>query len=212
MRLIILVAICLLTACSNLSKGAFDTLSHAFRRSPTIQYDAEKVNKLPYFQIAVETQKVSSVFLLTRISDDTQYWQNTAQESLIINNGVIVRTTGLPKNIHQSRFVGNNPFVKGLQHIKEGDTAVREIDYSNFMYGTRSESTFYILGQESIIILDKSYLVTHIKESIRNDFTGLHTDNHYWVDNKGFIWKSQQTLFPDFTLTIIQLKPYGVNP
>lgn len=210
LRMVIIVAAALIMgSCSSIYKGVADTF-HIARSQKQRQPDFSQaqIDAIPYAQSSVRFGNINVLFILTRISNNNLYWQDTAQESLIEENGVIVRTSGLINNIEQSQFIGESPFSKGLQNVINGTTAKREIDFSDYKYGTISESVFYQKGTETITITEKPYTLQRIEEIVSNNDIGLNATNIYWVDNTGFIWQSQQTLLPNLTLTISQIKPY----
>ena len=45
-----------------------------------------------------------------------------------------------------------------------------------------------ILGDEKELIL--------VKEKISNDYIGWQAENKYWIDDTGYVWKSQQYISP----------------
>ena len=202
---------CLLGACSSAWRGTADTLKAALSNPELPDISREAVLERPYFQILTQTHDNQALLILTRVNGSYQYWQSSAGETLILANGLIMRTTRLTSNLDQTHFIGADPFAEGLQHIDHDISTTREIDLDQYRYGIKIHSTFHFHDNEKLTIIGETHEVKRIDEIISAPAIGLSATNHYWVDDQGAIWKSTQTLWPGFTVTITQLRPYEVS-
>lgn len=209
LRPMLLLLVAGLAGCTSTWQGASSTINAAIAgiRAPAIS--REKVASLPYYQLLLEHNNGHDVMLLTRVTDTTLYWQTVNQVSVILADGLVVRTTGMPADLQQTHITGSNPFALGLQTVKAGTTFTRQLDLEGYRYGVEVQSTFHPGPLETITIVDEHRSLRRIDEHVLAPQIRLDATNHYWIDDSGFIWKSQQTLWPGNTLTMTQLRPYG---
>ena len=51
-------------------------------------------------------------------------------------------------------------------------------------------------GKVEVVILDETKDLLLIEEFINNDYLGWSAKNSYWIDEEGFVWKSEQNISP----------------
>lgn len=204
----LLLAACL-ASCTSAWQGASSTISAAITGMKAPAISREAVAALPYYQLLLEHGSGHDVMLLTRVTDTTLYWQTVNQASVILADGLVVRTTGMPADLQQTHINGSNPFALGLHTLKAGATFTRQLDLEGYRYGVEVQSTFHPGPLETITIVDEQHSLRRIDERVQAPQIRLDATNHYWIDDNGFIWKSRQTLWPGNTLTMTQLRPYG---
>lgn len=203
-----LLLVALLPACTPASLGAFRTLAAVLPATGS-SISREAVEASPYFQVEAVTGDSHAVLQLERVSGHYQYWVSAEQESLVIADGLIRRTTGLPENLGQTRFIGADPFAAGLHTITADVRSERELDIGTDRLGIRAGSLLHVAGTEPVQILGETRPLLRIDETVRAPAIGFSATNHYWIDpDDGFVWKSTQTPLPGFTVTLTALRPY----
>jgi hypothetical protein len=92
---------------------------------------------------------------------------------------------------------------------------VRTEDWSpGYRYGVIVDARLVPAGRTEITILGTPHTVLRVDEQLSAPAAGYHATNHYWVDPRnGYVWKSEQHVTPQLTLTLTALRPYlGSQP
>jgi hypothetical protein len=204
-----LVACLLLCGCSPLMKASVDTFKATLNSAEPVQLTADDVAAVPYAQILVTTPSSQGVMAKLRQQGDLQYWVASGKQVLLMRNGLVVRTTGLEPGLDGTRFDGQSPFKRGLQHIADGERSTRWIDmYQGEQVGLAVNSRFIRKGLETVTILDTPYVLQRIDEKVEIPALGFSNTNHYWVrPADGIILQSEQYVTPGLLLRIVHLRP-----
>ena len=204
-----LVACLLLCGCSPLMKASVDTFKATLNSAEPVQLTADDVAAVPYAQILVTTPSSQGVMAKLRQQGDLQYWVASGKQVLLMRNGLVVRTTGLEPGLDGTRFDGQSPFKRGLQHIADGERSTRWIDmYQGEQVGLAVNSRFIRKGLETVTILDTPYVLQRIDEKVEIPALGFSNPNHYWVrPADGIILQSEQYVTPGLLLRIVHLRP-----
>ena len=204
-----LAACLLLCGCSPLMKASVDTFKATLHSAEPLQLTADDVAAVPYAQILVTTPSSQGVMAKLRQQGDLQYWVASGKQVLLMRNGLVVRTTGLEPGLDGTRFDGQSPFKRGLQHIADGERSTRWIDiYQSQQVGLAVNSRFVRKGLETATILDKPYVLQRIDEKFEIPALGFSGTNRFWVrPEDGMILQSEQSVTPGLELRIVHLRP-----
>ena len=190
-------------------KGSIDTFKAAVQGPEPLHITAADVAAVPYAQIKVTTHSSEGVMAKLRQQGDLQYWVASGKQVLMMRNGLVVRTAGLEPGLDGTRFDGESPFKRGLQHVIEDETSIRWIDmYQGKQIGLAVNSRFSRKGLETVSIIDKPYVLRRIDEKFEIPALGFSGTNRYWVrPDDGQILQSEQYVTPQLRLTIVHIRP-----
>ena len=205
----VLTTALLLCGCNPLMKASWETFKASADGPESIELTPELINAVPYPQILVTTVTSEGVMAMARRRGDLEFWLASGKQVLMMRDGLVVRSVGLGVSLDGTRFNGESPFKRGLQHLPDGYTSTRWIDvYEGYRVGIAVNSRFSTLGIEHIRILDKDYALRRIDEQVDAPGLDFRATNRYWVDPRdGFIMQSEQHLTPQIFLKIVQLRP-----
>ena len=204
-----LVACLLLCGCSPLMQGSIDTFKASVLNAEPLQLTAADVAAVPYAQILVTTPSSQGVMAKVRQQGDLQFWVASGKQVLLMRDGLVVRSVGLEPSLDGTRFDGESPFKRGLQHIADGETSTRWIDiYKGEQVGLAVNSRFRRKGLETVTILGQPHALQRIDEAFEIPALGFSATNRFWVrPDDGLVLQSQQYLTPELALKIVHLRP-----
>jgi len=199
----------LLSGCNSLMSASMQTLKASVSGPDSVELTRAQVEAVPYPQILVTTVSSEGVMAMTRRRGDLEFWVASGNQVLLMRDGLVVRSVGLGVSLDGTRFNGESPFKRGLQHLPDGYTSTRWIDiYDGYRVGIAVNSRFSTHDVERIRILDKEYTLLRIDEQVDAPDLNFSATNHYWVDPQdGFVMRSEQHLTPQISLKIVQLRP-----
>ena len=190
-------------------QGSIDTFKAAVLNAEPLQLTAADVAAVPYAQILVTTPSSEGVMAKVRQQGDLQFWVASGKQVLLMRDGLVVRSVGLEPSLDGTRFDGESPFKRGLQHIADGDTSTRWIDiYKGEQVGLAVNSRFRRKGLETVTILGQPHALQRIDEAIEIPALGFSATNRFWVrPDDGLVLQSEQYLTPELALKIVHLRP-----
>jgi Group 4 capsule polysaccharide lipoprotein gfcB, YjbF len=205
----------LLSGCAsvpNSSAGSFLHLLVAQHRSQ--MPSAAAVAAKPYYQMYTSTNAGQAVLILGNVDGKREDWYGHDQVVIFTRHGQVVQTTGFASNLEGMHEAADNPFARGLQHLAAPVTYTRTEDWSGYRYGVPVTARLVPMGITQLKVLDKEHQVLEVDEYIDAPLAHYHAVNHFWVDtHNGLVWKSEQQVAPNQSITMIQLRPYlGVLP
>ena len=190
-------------------QGSLDTFKASVLSAEPLQVTAADVAAVPYAQILVTTPSSEGVMAKVRQQGDLQFWVASGKQVLLMRDGLVVRSVGLEPSLDGTRFDGESPFKRGLQHIADGETSTRWIDmYKGEQVGLAVNSRFRRKGLETVTILGQPHALQRIDEAFEIPALGFSATNRFWVrPDDGLVLQSQQYLTPELALKIVHLRP-----
>lgn len=204
-----LTTVLILCGCNQLMKASWETFKASANGPALIELTHAQVDAVPYPQILVTTVSSEGVMAMARRRGDLEFWLASGKQVLMMRDGLVVRSVGLGVSLDGTRFNGESPFKRGLQHLPDGYTSTRWIDiYAGYRVGIAVNSRFSRHDIERIRILDKYYALLRVDEQVDAPSLDFRATNRYWIDPQdGFIMQSEQHLTPQISLKIVQLRP-----
>ncbi|WP_226469940.1 YjbF family lipoprotein [Luteimonas panaciterrae] len=199
-----------LAGCTTLSLSNLDSLKQAVRHRPTLTPTAAEVAARPYYQLLASTPEGDALLVLGNIDGGREAWYGANGVIVFIEHGRIVKTAGLKQNLDNTMSSADDPFVAGLHRLTTPTQYVRVEDWTpGYRFGVQVQAHLASTGQDTIEILGAAHQVMRVEERVEAAAAGFSARNRYWVDPRdGFIWKSEQTVAPGQSITLVQLRPY----
>lgn len=199
-----------LAGCTTLSLSNLDSLKQAVRHRPKLAPTAAEVAARPYYQLLASTPEGDALLVLGNIDGGREAWYGANGVIVFIENGRIVKTAGLKQNLDNTMSPADDPFVAGLHRLTAPAQYVRVEDWTpGYRFGVQVQVDLVSAGQDTIEILGAAHQVIRVEERVEAVAAGFSARNRYWVDPRdGFIWKSEQTVTPGQSITLVQLRPY----
>ena len=138
----------------------------------------------------------------------TNYISGSGQ-AITMEGAAITKTNGFDNGLISLELSKNSPIIK-LTDIENWPS------YNERIYGFLTPSlsirnfefscNIEIIQKEKVIILEYEYLLTKTREICEG--VQFNFENLYWVDQKGFVWKSKQWISPEGVFADLKiLKP-----
>jgi hypothetical protein len=208
---------CLLLAingCSDVSRGSVGALYLWWHGTAKLSPTLAQVNAKPYYQMRASTDDGDAILVLGNIDGNRQYWYGADHVVIVLQDGRIVQTIGLARNLDGSRITETTgPYAVGLHTLHSPVVYERIDDWSpGYRYGIPISATLSPAGKTDIDILGTEHHVLLVMESLASPLAHYHACNRYWVDPKdGFVWMSEQQVLPGLNIRLVQLHPYRQN-
>lgn len=178
-------------------KNAMETMGNIMFGFPDPLFGRDDIRKLPYATIRAKLGKGPRVImLLARYDGEKLHWVSSDRNVIVTQDGLVVRTVGLPDDLAGAQLLNGNPLAQGLHHLTAPMRATRIFDYGE---STRSsiqiESVFEPAGRETIEIMDLKFDTVVVRERAVAREVNWTFENYHWLDpESGRIWKSRQTI------------------
>jgi len=196
-----IILISLLSSCSsidsnNIAPGyveAFGIIKKAvFGEENDI--DPNLISSIPYASMLVKIGNgPKALMILESIYDDKHTWVSADGVYLVISNGRIIQTQGLPNN---------------LTSIMQPDIDWTDSNFQNLKFNSYYSFEKPLLNNLKVMssfsvgdFQDKNLSLVNLKlkkieESLYSKEVNWSELNEYWTDEKGYVWISRQSISP----------------
>tara|TARA_Y100001970_G_C14252623_1_gene872956 strand:+ start:5000 stop:5656 length:657 start_codon:yes stop_codon:yes gene_type:complete len=163
----------------------------------------ELVKNIPYASSSMKIGKgPSGLIILESINSNNLTWVSADDVYLVTRNGRIIRTAGLNNNLIEF----NGPYRKKslLNQIEGTKNSYYSYD-SPYLTNLEVKAKIKKKGNVKVELLAGERTLILIEEEIRNDFIGWSEVNKFWLDEEGFVWKSEQYISPKLPKIILEV-------
>ena len=200
-KIIFLFSIIFLISCSSLNNGriapgyfqAFESINDLIFGYDN-QIDPQIIENIPYASIKVRIGKgPEALMILQRVNGEEYTWVSADEVYIVIKNGKIIKTQGLPNNLFEKLTS-----FRGWKDVRDKDEEF--ISYFSFrnpeLNNLKVSSEYKYEGETRLqLTFDKKELFL-INESVLAESIGWKKTNSYWLDENNYVWKSIQHISP----------------
>lgn len=200
-KIIFLFPIVFFISCSSLNNGkiapgyfqAFESITNLIFGYDN-QIDPQIIENIPYASIKVRIGNgPEALMILQRVNGDEYTWVSADEVYLVIKNGKIIKTQGLPNNLFEKLTT-----FRGWKDITDKDEVF--ITYSSFrnpeLNNLEVSSQYSNEGKTELQLTFVKKELLLISERILAESIGWKKTNSYWLDENNFVWKSKQHISP----------------
>ncbi len=174
-------------------------------------FDPDYPDRLPYASMAVSLPNMKrGLVILSKVEGDELHWFTADRGVLVTRFGRVVRSVGFPGNLAKIEFIDPD-FLDPAVALRDGLVCRRRLDFSPGNYfGALLTAQIYLRGSEAIQIGKRQRALRLIEEHAVLAGLDWAFINRYWVDERRFVWRSEQHLVPASPVMQIEvMKPYG---
>ena len=198
-----------LTGCSyfnanNIAPGyvqAYQAIKNAIRGYENTTITRELIDNIPYASsmISIGNGPIG-LMILESIKGNESVWITADEIYFVIKKGKIVETKGLSNNL--SNLLLPSYFEDSdMRQISQQETLNFYYSYDEpELIDLEVKVNYTNMGTHLVNILDDEKELILVKEKISNDYIGWQVENKYWIDDSGFVWKSQQYISPQLPI------------
>jgi hypothetical protein len=135
--------------------------------------------------------------ILESIRGDIATWVTADGIYLIIKNGKIIKTKGFTNNLSNMLIPAAFNILNPKALEDEGPLKYYYTYDQPSLVDLEVKSEYKIIQKEILTILGESKELTLIHEKLTSDVIYWNTLNKYWVDENGYVWKSEQSFSPN---------------
>jgi len=200
-KILFLFSIVSLISCSSLNNGkiapgyfqAFESMTNLIFGYDN-QIDPQIIENIPYASIKVRIGNgPEALMILQRVNGDEYTWVSADEVYLVVKNGKIIKTQGLPNNLFEKLTT-----FRGWKDITDKDEVF--ISYSSFrnpvLNNLEVSSKYSNEGKTELQLTFVKKELLLINERILAESIGWKKTNSYWLDENNFVWKSKQHISP----------------
>lgn len=184
------------------------------RGVPDAPITPEYVANLPYASMTAKIGRGQrSLLVLAEYDGPDLRWVAANDAALVTRNGRLVKTAGLDRNLRDTVGLEDDPIAAAT--FEFAGLHLRKVDlWSERRFGVPIESTFEVIGRQTISILDNGHDTLVVRERNRAQSVRWSFDNIFWLDfQTGFAWKSLQHFDPSTAAVELQItKPARPAP
>ena len=203
----------LLAGCTSTSNMALKTLHDSIFSAPDVVMTDQQIAQLPYAASYMKMGELpQAMVILAKVEGKDRLWASQGDEILVTRFGHIVRTDILSDtNIEELRFIKGDPLEKGLvslkQHNYQGNGVISSMP--DYQFDLPFSAHYQVKGSVPVMIANKTQNLIQIDERYSVPALDFSVVNHYWLNERGVVFKSQQQLLPTLPMiTITTFKPY----
>ncbi len=175
---------------------AFQTIKDSLIGADNELVTAEIIERIPYASSKLAIGKgAPGLIILESINDNKETWVSADGLFLVIEDGRVIKSAGLFNNLVSLKFADND--FKDLIVSRTSEKLIFYYSYDNpELIDMRVEVERRFITEEKVRLLSGEKQLSLIEEKITNDYIGWKELNKFWVDNEGFVWKSEQFISP----------------
>tara|TARA_Y100001970_G_scaffold80636_1_gene102385 strand:+ start:6857 stop:7522 length:666 start_codon:yes stop_codon:yes gene_type:complete len=175
---------------------AFQTIKDSLIGADNELVTAEIIERIPYASSKLAIGKgAPGLIILESINDNKETWVSADGLFLVIEDGRVIKSAGLFNNLVSLKFADND--FKNLIVSRTSEKLIFYYSYDNpELIDMRVEVERRFITEEKVRLLSGEKQLSLIEEKITNDYIGWKELNKFWVDNEGFVWKSEQFISP----------------
>ena len=196
-----LVLLSFLWSCSNFPKNniasgyftAYEAIESYFNPAgPEDLFSVELIDNIPYASSLVTIGQGSpGLVILESIKDSEHTWLSADKVYIVIRNGRVIKTAGLPNNLidfRSSRMnINTSVDLEVMSYYSYDEPALIDLKVT---------STVKMIDTSKVSLFNRDIRLTLYEEYIQNEYLGWKETNKYWVDAEGFVWKTIQYISP----------------
>ena len=157
------------------------------------EIDPDLVVNIPYASMIVSIGKgPSALMILESVNNDTYTWASADDVYLVIKNGKIIKTQGLPNNLMERLDPSEDWRIEDFQTEYSSYVSFRNPALNNLKVLSAYKMNAY--QDEQLLFGTKSLRL--IEEDIKSYSVAWFETNRYWLDKNNFVWKSSQHISP----------------
>ena len=154
------------------------------------------IDEIPFASLVLRIGKgAPGLMILESVKPNEETWVSADGVYVLIRDGRIIKTAGLENNL--SNFLS---IESSMKDFIAKDEKVEQVFYYSYdvprLIDLKVTSVSNLIGKEKINIYDIEKELFKIEEIITNEYLGWSVKNYFWVDQEGFIWKSEQNISP----------------
>ena len=183
---------------------AFKSINDYFYGVESSLVSAEIVEKIPYASLALNIGKgPKGLMILESKDEDISTWVSADGVYIVKESGKIIRTKGLNNNLDKILYTVD------FSNLAEIDTNLVYDYYMSFsdpiVRNLKFQAKFQKKGRVLTELLNQEIFLTLFEEKITSSELGWTIINRYWIDDKSFIWKSEQSISPKVPKIFIEV-------
>ncbi|MGL6210939.1 MAG: YjbF family lipoprotein [Paracoccaceae bacterium] len=147
-------------------------------------------------RVRVEKTGQFSLLYIAQRNGLSQVWFSPDKASTTLRAGLIVQSRGLGYDVYS---VNAPQMVAVLERRGQTGPATRThrtLDGNNAIIATQYTCTIANVGNESLVVLDRTYSATHYREDCSGESDSFTND--YWLDASGVTRVSRQRISAEF--------------
>lgn len=172
---------------------AFKAIDIAIFGYPENEISTAVIRSIPYASSLVKIGKGPiGLMILSSKENDIETWVSADGVKIFIYQGRIIRTSGLTNNLVDyvlpkgaNLFSPHNLKLQSYKSFEKPELINLEVQI--FLYKK---------GKQMVKLHDREIELYLIEEEVINNELGWSRVNKYWLDDQGFVWKSEQFVSP----------------
>ena len=186
-----------------------DILFSSNKEKKIVKITAEKIKNVNYPIIEIKTDGIliQSTFLPMTSRYGFTNWTSGIGHLVTMDGAIITKTNGMNVFLNSLEFSDFNPFNNTTNLQKLPKSLSKEYRFLEPTYQEKIivvNCDLILEKKEKVVVLDNKLNLSKIIENCYNE--QLEFKNFYWIDENGFVWKSQQWLGNKVNAEITVLK------